>query len=134
MTFFARKSMQQSKQGPKPSEQVTFGSVIGNLWVSDDSERVSFSFQRKNPRGREGDRPYVTLRPKDVRGVIEAVTAFSRLFSTLPIVPDSEQSYLGSLSDELEGVIKKLDSAEPEQHGVNGASQETGLLRSLSQR
>ena len=134
MTFFARKNMQQSKQGPKPSEQVTFGDVIGNLWVSEDTKRVSFSFQRKNPRGREGDRPFVTLRPKDVRGVIEAITAFSRFFSTLPIVSDSEQLYLGSLSEELEGVIQKLESTGHEQHGVNGASQETGLLQSLNQR
>jgi len=135
MTFFVRKNMQQqSKQGPKPSEQVVFGDVIGNLWVSEDAKRVSFSFQRSNPSGNEGDRPFVTLRPKDVRGVVEAITAFSRFFSTLSIVSDSDQSYLGSLSDELEGVVKRMESTGLEQHGLNGASQETGLLQSLNQR
>jgi len=103
----------------EPTERAVINrDVIVDLWVNED--KVSWSLSRVNPTNSRG---YRTLKPENIKEVVQAISALARVFSGLPSMSQGYQKYAAMLADELEALLANLGDIPTADQAANGETQ-----------
>lgn len=118
MSIFGK--TKSSSRGPT-ERSVIEKSVIVDLWVDENRERIRWSLSRVNPESEKGFR---TLKAENLAEAVKALSALARVFSAFEGTKPSMQRFYAELSVELDELMARV----AEQGDTSSGSGSSGLL------